>query len=87
MSEELSPPTTETQPVSPAETAGIAACDGGLRDNPPSADEDVARLRLDLRDRSLSELEAEGLLRWDREEHIVTKGPRFDAKCSEEMVD
>lgn len=50
-----------------------------LRNDPPSADEDVARLRLRLRHRSLIELEHEGLLEWDREEHVVRKGPEFDS--------
>ncbi len=50
------------------------------RDDPPSADEDVAKLRLRLSDLSLSELEQEGLVNWNRDEHIVTKGPHFDEK-------
>lgn len=53
---------------------------GGRRDDPPSADEDVAKLRLVLRHLSLSELERAGLVRWDRDEHIVRKGPCFDDK-------
>lgn len=49
------------------------------RDDPPSATEDVARLRLQLRHLSLSELEEDGLVNWDRNKHIVRKGPQFDA--------
>ena len=46
----------------------------------PSANEDVAKLRLELNHRSLEELEEEGLVKWDRDEHIVNKGPKFDDK-------
>ena len=48
--------------------------------DPPSANEDVAKLRLELNHRSLEELEQEGLVRWDRDEHVVKKGPKFDDK-------
>jgi len=44
----------------------------------PSADEDVAKLRLELRHRSLEELEEAGLVRRDPDEGVVKKGPRFD---------
>lgn len=47
-------------------------------DDPPSADEEVARLRLQLRDSSLAELENAGIVRWDRENNIVRKGPEFE---------
>lgn len=50
-----------------------------LKNDPPSADEDVARLRLVLRNTSLSTLEEHGLVTHDRDENIVQKGPRFDA--------
>jgi len=50
--------------------------------DPPSADEDVAKLRLQLRHLSLEELEEEGLVRWDKDEQIVRKGPKFDEKSS-----
>lgn len=50
-----------------------------LHDDPPSADEDVARLRLALRNTHLSALVERGVLTYDRDEHIVRKGPRFDA--------
>ncbi|WP_049804929.1 hypothetical protein [Natrinema pellirubrum] len=53
------------------------------RNEPPSADEEVATLRLQLRHYSLSELEEEGLVKWDRDEYIVKKGPQFDEKKSE----
>lgn len=46
-------------------------------DSPPSATEDVARLRLRARHRSLAELEAEEVVTWHRDEHIVRKGRRF----------
>jgi hypothetical protein len=49
-----------------------------LRDDPPSADEDVAKLRLELSHKSLRELVERGFVRWDRENNIVKKGPRFD---------
>jgi hypothetical protein len=54
-----------------------------FEDDPPSATEDVARLRLRERHRSLSELEAEEVLVWDREKHVVRKGPRFYEKWDE----
>ena len=54
-----------------------------VRDDPPSADEDVAKLRLRLRDLSLAELEERGLVNWDREEHVVRRGPRFDEERPE----
>ncbi|NKE37759.1 MULTISPECIES: hypothetical protein [Natronococcus] len=58
-----------------------------LRTDPPSANEDVAKLRLQLSHYSLSELEQEGLVRYDRDEQIVKKGPRFDEKKSEGDID
>lgn len=48
-------------------------------DDPPSADEDVARLRLVLRNTSLSTLEEYGLVTYDQDENVVRKGPQFDA--------
>lgn len=48
------------------------------RDDPPSADEDVARLRLQLRDRSLAQLEGDGLVVYDRATHVVRKGLSFE---------
>ena len=51
--------------------------EGVRQDNPPSATEDVAKLRLQLRHLSLEQLEMEGVVKWDRDEHIVKKGPNF----------
>lgn len=51
---------------------------GTSRDDPPSATEDVARLRLELRHLTLSELEWVGLVSWDRDDHVVRRGPHFD---------
>jgi hypothetical protein len=48
------------------------------RDDPPSADAEVAKLRLQLSHKSLEELVKDGLVRWDRENTIVRKGPHFD---------
>ncbi|MFC6941513.1 hypothetical protein ACFQE8_16325 [Salinirubellus sp. GCM10025818] len=50
------------------------------RDDPVSANEDVARLRLQLKDYSLEQLEAIGLVEWDREANIVRKGQYFGDK-------
>lgn len=47
---------------------------------PPSANEAVAKLRLELNHRPVEELEKEGLVRWDRDEHVVKKGPKFDER-------
>jgi len=44
----------------------------------PSVDEDVAKLRLELRHCSLEELEEAGWVRLDITEPIVKKGPKFD---------
>lgn len=46
--------------------------------DPPSADEAVARLRLQLRHKSVEELEADGLVEWDKENNVVRRGPNFD---------
>ncbi|WP_227380674.1 hypothetical protein [Haladaptatus halobius] len=48
-------------------------------DDPPSADEEVARLRLALCHTDLSTLVEHGFLTWDHDENFVKKGPRFDA--------
>ncbi|MUV87794.1 hypothetical protein GJ631_14850 [Natronomonas sp. CBA1123] len=47
-------------------------------DPPPSADEEVARLRLQLDEKSLKELVRLGLVEWDGENHVIKKGPNFD---------
>lgn len=58
-------------------------------DDPPSTTEDVARLRLRFRHRSLSELEAAGVIEWDRDAHLVRKGrnfyDRWDKMCQEKL--
>lgn len=54
-----------------------------FEDDPPSATEDVAKLRLRARHLSLSELEAEEVVEWDRVKHVVRKGPRFYEKWDE----
>lgn len=50
---------------------------------PLSADEDVAKLRLQLKDLSLEELEEKGLVRWDKKENVVKKGKNFGKKNTE----
>jgi len=49
-----------------------------LGDDPESANEHVAKLRLQLKQFSLPELINKGLVEWDKDEHLVTKGPQFD---------
>jgi len=46
--------------------------------NPPSADVDVAKLRLELNEKSLEELVEDGVLRWNPERGVIMKGPSFD---------
>ncbi|MFC7143251.1 hypothetical protein ACFQMA_26125 [Halosimplex aquaticum] len=60
-----------------------------FRDDPVSADEDVAKLRLELRDYSLEQLEDIGLVSWNREDNVVRKGPYFGEKysCEEKNQD
>jgi len=48
-----------------------------LGNDPPSANEDVAKLRLKLKYLSLPELESKGLVEWDKEKQLITKGPQF----------
>jgi len=55
-------------------------------DDPSSASEAVAKLRLELKHRSLEELEEDGLVRWDRDENTVQKGPKFDEKNPREST-
>lgn len=52
--------------------------DDELRSDPVSADIDIARLLLQLRNRSLEQLEADRLVEWDREANVVRKGPDFE---------
>jgi len=47
-------------------------------EDPPSADEAVAKLRLQLRHFALEDLIEDGYVRWNRDEGAVVKGPRFD---------
>ena len=49
-------------------------------DEPPSADAEVAKLRLQLRHKSLEDLVDEELVTVDRENNVVTKGPQFDSE-------
>lgn len=49
-----------------------------LNNDPPSANEDVAKLRLKLNHLSLSELESKRLVKWNKDEHVVDKGDCFD---------
>jgi len=44
----------------------------------PSADEDVARLRLQLRHKPLKELINLGLAKIDEANGVIKKGPKFD---------
>ncbi|MDS0301344.1 hypothetical protein NDI76_21665 [Halogeometricum sp. S1BR25-6] len=46
--------------------------------DPPSIDEEVAKLRLRLNHLSLLELEERELVRWNREKHVVARGSEFD---------
>lgn len=48
-----------------------------LHPDPPSADENVARLRLELCHTELSTLVELKFLVYDQDENIVRKGPRF----------
>jgi len=47
-------------------------------DEPPSATKEVAKLRLKLNHLSLEQLEEQGLVTWEEEKNVVTKGPHFD---------
>lgn len=51
---------------------------GTHHDDPRSANEEVARLRLTLRNTHLSTLVERGFLTYDRDENLVRKGPRFE---------
>ena len=63
--------------------SGRKSSETAPRNDPPSADEEVAKLRLKLSDLSLAELEEKGLVIWDRNQHIVRRGPNFDPVRSE----
>jgi hypothetical protein len=58
----------------------FTASHGETGRNTPSANEDVAKLRLQLNQFSLSELVSKGLVEWEKDDNIVTKGPQFDEK-------
>lgn len=53
--------------------------------DPPSATETVAKLRLALNHLSLAELEEQGVVKWDKNSHVVRKGPRFNEKETKVM--
>lgn len=53
-------------------------------DEPPSATEEVAKLRLQLRQYSLSELEQRRFIRVDEDLNVVKKGPDFPEKRIEQ---
>ena len=55
---------------------------GVFHDDPCSADEEVARLRLDFRNTDISTLVEFGILVYDRDANVVRRGPRFDAAAS-----
>jgi hypothetical protein len=44
-----------------------------IRYRPPSADEDVAKLRLQLNQKSLEELVRQGLVEWDKKKTMLLK--------------
>jgi hypothetical protein len=58
-----------------------------LHTDPLSANEEVAKLRLQLSHLSLSELEDEGLVVIDRNENVVRKGENFDPTIVEQRSD
>jgi len=62
------------------------ASGGKPHNDPPSANEAVAKLRLKLKHCSLEELEEDGLVRWDRDKNIVLKGPKFVEKSPRESI-
>lgn len=54
------------------------------QEEPPSADEAVAKLRLWFHHHySLQEVEMQDILQWDRTEHVIKKGKQFETKWSE----
>lgn len=59
----------------------------GCYDDAPSGSEAVAKLRLQLRHVPLSRLEAAGVVRWDEDDRVVTKGPEFDEEPVDWRVD
>jgi len=57
------------------------------RDDPPSATEQVAKLRLVLNSLSLVELEEQGIVTWDKRNHVVREGPEFAVKAADVVGD
>lgn len=47
--------------------------------DPPSADEEVAKLRFKYRETPLSRLIEDEILILDRDENLVKRGPQFEA--------
>jgi len=58
----------------------FTASHGEPGQNTPSANEDVAKLRLRLNQFSLPELVSKGLVEWKKNDNIVTEGYQFDEK-------
>ena len=56
---------------------------GTRQNDPPSATERVAKLRLLLKSKSLTELDNQGIVIWDTDNQVVQEGPKFDAKAAE----
>ncbi|MFD1600574.1 hypothetical protein ACFSBX_16670 [Halobellus rarus] len=56
----------------------LTSSGNALRSDLPSAGLDVAKLRLELNEKSLEELVEDGVVKWDRERNAVKKGPHFD---------
>lgn len=54
-----------------------------FKDSPPSDTEQVAQLRLHLRERSLSELVNKEIVEYDSEEGVVKEGSRFSKAWAE----
>lgn len=60
---------------------------GRSNDDPVSSDVEVAKLRLELRNVALEDLEANGIVHWDREDNVVRKGPEFYEKYAKLDID
>jgi hypothetical protein len=56
-------------------------------DNPPSANERVAKLRLELNHLPLAELVEQEVVKWDKNSHVVMEGPKFDEKETDVVND
>jgi hypothetical protein len=53
------------------------------QNDPPSATERVAKLRLVLKSTSLAELDDQDIVNWNKNNQVVQEGPKFDAKAAE----